>query len=154
MSLPVMDSRDSASRPLFASLGLESFRSRLGLEDCGSRPQVYCLRLLILRRYGLRKFQRAFCLLYLQVRNNQSREEKCQKFEKKIQLEVVMTFFGEILEKYWHALQMFMSQCRSRNSSLESLDVFSLCLADQVSTTSLVTTRFRLNVCVGVHQNV
>jgi len=36
---------------------------------------------------------KSFCLLYLQVRNNQNRSEKRQKFEKKNNLEVVTTFF-------------------------------------------------------------
>jgi len=39
---------------------------------------------------------------------------------KKINLEVVMTFFGKFLEKCWHNPQIFKSRYRSRNSSLES----------------------------------
>jgi len=41
---------------IFASLGLESFRSRLCLEGCRSRSRAYCFRLLLLQRYGLGKF--------------------------------------------------------------------------------------------------
>jgi len=41
-----MESRDSVSRlvwrPIFASLGLEDFRSRLGLEGYRSRDFEYC----------------------------------------------------------------------------------------------------------------
>ena len=40
----VMESRDmvSVARPIFASLGLEGFRSRLGLESFRSRDFEYC----------------------------------------------------------------------------------------------------------------
>ena len=40
--------------------------------------------------------QCAFCLLYLQVRNDQSRQEKCQKFEK-----------NSISKWWWHFLENF-----------------------------------------------
>jgi len=57
-----MESRDLVSvsrlisRPIFASLGLGSFRPRLGLENCMPQSQARCLRLWILQRYGLGKF--------------------------------------------------------------------------------------------------
>jgi len=60
--------------------------------------------------------------------------------------------FWKILEKYWHNPQIFKSRYRSRNVRLESQIFWSLGLAVSASTTSLVATRLRLNVCVGVHQ--
>jgi len=45
---------------------------------------------------------------------------KMPEIKKKFNLEVVMTFFGKLLEKYWHNPQIFKSRYRSRNSSLES----------------------------------
>jgi len=56
-----MESRDLVSvsrivsRPNFASLGLEGFRSRLGLGGYRSRSQTYCFETLNITRYGLVK---------------------------------------------------------------------------------------------------
>jgi len=75
------------SRPIFASLGLEGFTSRLGLglEGYRSRSQAYCLETLNIARMWLRKsfvIQRVFSLLYLQARNSENMSEKCQKLKK------------------------------------------------------------------------
>jgi len=58
------------SRPILASIGLEGFRSRLGLGHKGyrSRSQAYCLETLNIAIIWLGKtsvIQRAFSLLYL-----------------------------------------------------------------------------------------
>jgi len=60
----VTQNSDGVSR---LGLGLESFRTRFGL-----KPVI--LRFWILQRYCLVKLlQHAFCLLYLQIRNNKSK---------------------------------------------------------------------------------
>jgi len=54
-------------------LGLEGFRSRLGLVGYRSRSQACCLETLNTSTMGLSKIyviQQIFSLLYLQVRNN------------------------------------------------------------------------------------
>jgi len=63
------------SRPHPASLDLEGFRSRLGLECCMSRSQAYCFETWNIARILLGKtvIQLVFSLLYLQVRNNENR---------------------------------------------------------------------------------
>jgi len=61
----------SVSRPIFASLGL-------GLEGFRSRDFECCKEMVHLNLYS----SMIFCLLCLQVRNNQNTSEKCQKFEK------------------------------------------------------------------------
>jgi len=54
-----MESRDVVSvsrlvsRPIFASLGLEGFRSRLGIEDYRSRSQACCLETMKIARVWL-----------------------------------------------------------------------------------------------------
>jgi len=65
-------------------------------------------RLWILQRNGLSKFLyfSDFCLLYLQVRSNQSKSEKCQKIEKKLKSEVMTTF----LKKFRKNTQIFKSR--------------------------------------------
>ena len=78
--LGVMDSRGLVSGPIFASLGL-------GTHICESRSRsrrFQVSRLWILQRNSLLKFLpiQIFCLLYLQVRNNQNMSEKFQKLEK------------------------------------------------------------------------
>ena len=81
------------SRPIFTSLGLEGFTSRLGLglegyrsrsQGYRSRSQGYCLGTLNIAKIWLSKtsvIQRVFSLLYLQVKNSENRWEKCQKFK-------------------------------------------------------------------------
>jgi len=89
----------------------------LGLEThfCESRPRfqrfqvtsqfwsrrLQVSRLWISQRNGIVKFLwfNDFCLFNLQVRNNQNKSEKCQKFEKKYKLEVMMTFLKNISKK-------------------------------------------------------
>jgi len=74
----VMESRNlvSVSRPIIASLGLEGFRSRLGLEGC--RPRDW-----ILQRNSIAKFLQftIYCLLYLQVRNNQNNSDNARSLK-------------------------------------------------------------------------
>jgi len=52
-------------RPIFASLGIEGFRSRLGLEGYRSRSQTYCLETWNITRIWLSEtvIQRGFSLL-------------------------------------------------------------------------------------------
>jgi len=59
----------------------ESRSRRFQISSRSRRLQVS--RFWILQRNGLVKFLQSnnFCLLHLQVRNNQNRSEKCQKFE-------------------------------------------------------------------------
>jgi len=72
-------SRRDLSRDPFLSLGLEGFRSRLGigLEGFRSRDIEYCKEMVFQNFYN----STIFCLLYLQVRNNQNTLEKCQKLK-------------------------------------------------------------------------
>jgi len=100
----VMESQDLVSvlrliyRPIVVSLGLKCFRSCLGLEGYRSWSRVYCLETLNIARMWVSQtfvIQWVFSLLYLQIKNNQNRSEKCQKFEKFI-LEVVITFFWKV----------------------------------------------------------
>jgi len=83
-----MESRDlvSVSRATFASLGLEGFRSRLGLEGYGLETlnisKKWFSKISIIQR---------FCLLYLQVRNKKSR--KNARNLKKCNSEVMTIFF-------------------------------------------------------------
>jgi len=62
------------------------FQVRLGLEGYSSQLQAYCLETLNNARmyYALVKlhFNEFISLLYLQVRNNENRWEKCEKFDK------------------------------------------------------------------------
>jgi len=70
--------------PIFASLGLECFRSHLGFDGSRSRPQAYCIETFNTATKWLSKsfvILRVLCLLYLQVRNNGNSNEKCQKSE-------------------------------------------------------------------------
>jgi len=63
-------------------LGLVSVSEATGLSH---RPVALKLSICQLQQYGLTKllqFNVFLCLLHLQVRNNTSRSEKCQKFEK------------------------------------------------------------------------
>jgi len=75
------------SRPIFASLGLEGFTSRLGLgiEDYRSRSQANFLETSNTARIWLSKtsvIQRVFSLLYLHVKNTENRSENARNSKK------------------------------------------------------------------------
>jgi len=91
--LSVMESRDLVwvsrlvLRPIFASLGLECFKSRLV-------SKTTSLETLNIANKCKSKISdpTIFCLLYLQVKNNQNRSENARNW-KKLNLEVMTTHF-------------------------------------------------------------
>jgi len=81
----VMESRES--------LHFESFMSRSVLEGYMSRHKTIALILQnrptsTTRLSKTSVIQCAFCLLYQKVKNNVSRQEKCQKFKKRFNFKV------------------------------------------------------------------
>jgi len=80
-----MESWDLVPRPIYASLGLNGFRSCLCHKGCWSRSQAYCLETLNIARIWLSKtsvIQQVFSLLFLQVGNNQNRLKNARNLKK------------------------------------------------------------------------
>jgi len=67
------------SRSIFASLGLEGFKSRLGLECFRSRDFEHCKEIVYQNLYN----STIFCLLYLQVKTAKTRR-KMPEIKKKL----------------------------------------------------------------------
>ena len=129
-SASVMESRDLVSvsrlvsRPIFACLGLEGFKPRLGLEVFRSRDIEYCKEMVFWNFYN----STIFCLLYFQVRNNQKTSENARNV-KIFYSEVITTFFrkkrqnakilkagvSDSVSKFKSRLSEFLMKSRSRS---------------------------------------
>jgi len=136
------------SGPIFASLGLQGFTSRLDLEGYRSQSQAYCLETLNIARTWLRKssvIQRVSSLLYLHVRKPKQ-VGKLPEIRNKFNLEVVTTFFSKIWANSTNfEISEFFMKSRSRRFNEVSVSKVT------VSTTSL---QLRFKVSTILHHPV